>query len=280
MRGKKSAECFLGMAQAYDGLEAFKSVIENCEKAIELGGNDHQLRARAFNLKGLAIREQSQGKDQKKLQAAEGVLREGLALGANLPIIHYNLGMVLMQQSRDTDGVVALQKYLELESKGPFADAARKLIENPRRAREAYAPEFSVTTSDGEYISLEDLRGKVVVLDFWGTWCPPCVESVPSLRNLHKKYSKEPSFVMIGISSDNDEQEWRAFTTKEKMVWPQYWDRDGRVQRTFGVRAFPTYIVIDHEGIMRFRSSGTSWERSASLEDAIRKQVKIVAKNK
>jgi len=83
---------------------------------------------------------------------------------------------------------------------------------------------------------------------------------------------------MIGISSDSEEAPWRAFTSKEKMVWPQYWDRDHRIQRAFDVRAFPTYIVIDHEGIVRFRSSGTSWERSVSLEDAIRKQVKIVAK--
>ncbi|MGH9883676.1 MAG: redoxin domain-containing protein, partial [Pyrinomonadaceae bacterium] len=278
MHGKKSAECFFGMAQAYDGLEAFKNVIESCDKAIEFSGSNTELRARAYNLKGLAIREQSEGKDQKKLQAAEAVFRDGLALGADLPILHYNLGFVLMQQNRDPEGVAALQKYVELEPKGSFVDTARKVIENPRRAREAYAPDFSITTSDGEYIQLEDLRGKVVVLDFWGTWCPPCVESVPSLRSLHKRYAKEPSFVMIAISSDSDEEPWREFIAKEKMVWPQYWDRDHRVQRAFSVRAFPTYIVIDHEGIMRFRTSGSSWVRAANLEDAIKKQVKIVAK--
>jgi peroxiredoxin len=130
-----------------------------------------------------------------------------------------------------------------------------------------------------EHIELEDLQGKVVLLDFWGTWCPPCVESVPELRNLHKKYSKEPSFVLIGISSDSDEEVWREFTTKNKMVWPQYRDKDRRIQRAFGVRAFPTYIVIDHEGIVRHRSVGMTWSRAASLDEAIRKQVKIVAKS-
>ena len=49
------------------------------------------------------------------------------------------------------------------------------------------------------------------------------------------------------------------------MIWPQYLDRDRRIQRAFGVRAFPTYIVIDHEGIVRFQSVGTSWVRSANL---------------
>jgi len=62
------------------------------------------------------------------------------------------------------------------------------------------------------------------------------------------------------------------------MVWPQYWDRDRKVQRAFAVRAFPTYVLIDHEGIVRFRDIGSRWERTGSLEEAIRKQVKLAAK--
>lgn len=278
MRGKKSPECFFLMGQAYYGLEAYKNAVESSDKALELAGNDNALRARAYNLKGLSLQSQSEIKDQKKLSEAESVFREGLALNVQLPILFYNLGIVLLQQNRDAEGITQLDKYLKLAPDGDSAERARKMMENPRRSREAYAPDFSIVTADGEHMTLEDLRGKVVVLDFWGTWCPPCVASVPSLRSLHKRYTKEPSFVLIGISSDSEEETWRDFTTKNKMIWPQYWDRDHRVQRAFNVRAFPTYIVIDHEGIMRFRSSGTSWERSAYLEDAIKKQVKIVAK--
>jgi tetratricopeptide (TPR) repeat protein len=278
MREKKSPECFFWMAQAYQGLQAYKNVAESCEKAIELAGNDIQLRVDAYNLEGLALQSQSEGKDQKKLQEAEAVFRQGLALSPDLPMLHYNLGLVLMQQSRDPEGVIELKKYLELRPSEGNAEAARKLIENPRRAREAYAPDFSITTADGEYIALDDLRGKVVLLDFWGTWCPPCVSSVPSLRNLHRRYEKEPSFVMISISVNDEEDRWRAFTTRNQMVWPQYLDSEHKIQRAFGVHLFPTYIVIDHEGIVRFRSSGSSWERTADLEDAIHKRVKIVAK--
>jgi hypothetical protein len=63
------------------------------------------------------------------------------------------------------------------------------------------------------------------------------------------------------------------------MVWTQYRDKDRRIQRMFGVRAFPTYILIDHEGIVRFQSIGMSWARAADLDQAIRKHVKIVAKS-
>ncbi len=279
MREKKSAECFLGMAEAYFGLDAFKNVVESSDKVIELAGNDTQLIMKAYNNKGLALQSLAENKDQKKLQAAEDAFRKAMALEVAPPILRYNLGLVLLQLSRDPEGIAELQKYIQLQPKGTSVDTARKMIENPRRARENYAPDFSFTSSAGEYLALEDLRGKVVVLDFWGTWCPPCVDSVPELRNLHKRYAKEPSFVLIGISSDREEELWREFTTKNKMIWPQYWDRDRRIQRAFGVNAFPTYIVIDHEGIVRFRSVGTSWARSLNLDDAIRKHVKIVAKS-
>ncbi|HEY3026732.1 MAG TPA: redoxin family protein [Pyrinomonadaceae bacterium] len=278
MREKKSAECFLGMAMAYLGLEAYKNVIQSAESVIELAGTDNQLRAQAYNLEGLAFQGQSEGKDQKKLLQAEAALRQGTAMVADLPMLHYNLGFVLMQQNRDPDGIAEMTKYLELQPKGGSVEAARRMIANPRRAREAYAPDFSFTTSDGEYIALEDLHGKVVVLDFWGTWCGPCVESVPSLRNLHKKYSKDPAFVLIGISSDDQEEKWRAFTAENKMLWHQYRDGEHQVQRAFSVNKFPTYMVIDHEGIVRYRSSGAGPDREASLADAVRKQLKIVEK--
>ena len=279
MRNKQSAECFFGMAQAYQGLAAYKNVVESSDKIIEFSGADKQMLAQGYNLKGTALQTQAEVKDQKKLQEAETNFRQGLALGTDLPILRYNLGYTLLQESRDPEGIVELKKYVELVPEGSKSELALKLIENPRRAREAYAPDFSVTTSEGEYISLEDLRGKVVLLDFWGTWCPPCVESVPSLRDMYKKYAKEKSFMMISISVHDEEDKWRAFTAKNQMVWRQYLDRDSKVQRAFSVNRFPTYVLIDHEGIVRFRASGMSFEREAELNDAIHKQIKIVAKS-
>lgn len=279
MRDKKCAECYGWMSETYLALEAYKNVVESADKAVEFSGGDHQLLLKVYNNKGLALQASAEKKDQKKLQAAEAVFRQALAIPNAPPILRYNLGVVLMQLSRDEEGVAEMKQYIKLQPRGQYLETARKLAENPRRARENFAPDFSFTSLQGEYISLDDLKGKVVVLDFWGTWCPPCVDSVPELRNLHKRYSKEPSFVLIGISSDGDEQVWKAFTEKNKMVWPQYRDRDRKILQAFNIRAFPTYIVIDHEGIVRFQSTGFSWLRSANLEDAIRKQVKIVARS-
>jgi peroxiredoxin/TolA-binding protein len=279
MRNRQSAECFYEMAQAYLALEAYKTAAESCDKTIEFSGNDKQMQAQAYNLKGIAVQAQADGKDQKKLQDAETNFRQGLALGTDLPILLYNLGFTLMQENRDAEGIAELKKYVELMPEGAKAEQALKLIENPRRAREFYAPDFSVTTSEGEYISLDDLRGKVVLLDFWGTWCPPCVASVPALRDLHKRYAKEKSFVMISVSSDGIEEKWKEFILKNQMDWPQYLDRGHKVQQAFDVHAFPSYILIDHEGIVRFRTITTSWERTGELDSAIKKEIKIIAKS-
>ena len=278
MREKKCAECYGWMSETYLMLEAYKNVIDTADKVIELAGGDNQLLLKAYNNKGLALQASAEKRDQKKLAAAEEVFRAGLAIPGASPVLRYNLGVVLMQLNRDDEGIAVMKEYLKLQPRGGFSDMARKLVENPRRSRENFAPDFSFTSLQGEYITLDDLKGKVVLLDFWGTWCPPCVESVPELRNLQKKYAKEPSFMLIGISSDNDDQVWRDFTEKNRMIWPQYRDKDRKIQNAFHIRAYPTYIIIDHEGIVRYQTTGFSWTRAGNLDDAIKKYVKVVAR--
>lgn len=277
LRDKKSVEAMFGMAQAYYGLEAYKTVVETCEKIVLLATNPKDL-AQTYNLEGLALQTQAAVKDQKKLQDAEAAFGKGLALNSGDSILHFNLGVTLLQLGRDPEGIAELKKYAELAPDSPKAADAEKLIENPRRAREAYAPDFSLTTAEGEYLSLDDLRGKVVLLDFWGTWCPPCVASVPALRDLQKRFAKEPLFKMISVSSDSDELKWRGFIDKNQMAWTQYLDRDHHMQRAFEVRAFPTYILIDGEGIVRFREITSRWESTGDLPDAIKKYLKMAAK--
>ena len=279
LRDKKSAECYSWMSETYMALEAYKNAIDCADKVIELAKDDRQLLVKAYNNKGLSLQELAERKDQKKLLAAEAIYRQGLAIEGAPAVMRYNLGVALLEMNRDEEGIAELKTYIKEQPNGAYLETARQMIKDPRRAREKFAPDFTFVSSEGEHIALEDLRGKVVLIDFWATWCPPCVESVPEIRNLYKRYSKEGNFVIIGISSDDDEQEWRDFTAKNKMVWPQYRDKDHRIVSAFGIRAFPTYILIDHEGIVRYSSIGLSWTRSANLSEAINKQVKIVAKS-
>ena len=279
LRDKKCAVCYGWLAETYLSLEAYKSVISSADKAVSLAPTDTQLLIKAYNNKGLALQAQADKKDQEKLQAAEAVFRLGLAQPGAPAILRYNLGVTLLQENRDPEGAAELKRYVDQEPKGSYVELARKMIDNPRRARENYAPDFAFTSLDGDYITLDDLRGKVVVLDFWATWCGPCTASVPDLRNLHRKYVTNPAFVMIGISADFEDQVWRDFTSQNKMLWTHYRDQDRKIQRAFGIHAYPTYIVIDHEGIWRYQSIGAGYRSAVGLEDAIRKYLTLAAKS-
>jgi len=273
--GGKCADCLLGVAKTYVKLGAHKSAVDECDRLALLVADDKQMLGVTFNLKGLALSAMADvKKDQKKYAEAEAEFRKALDAAPGSPVIHFNIGKTLLARSQDAAGIDELRLYLEKDPKGSFAAAARSLIDNPRRAREAYAPDFSFTTSEQAYISLDDLRGKVIVLDFWGTWCPPCVSAVPDLVRLAKKFAAEP-VVIISVSSDSDEGKWRDFIGRNAMTWPQYLDRNRAVQRAYGVDVFPTYVVIDHEGIFRDRLIGGA--NTADLQDAIKKGLKALA---
>jgi TonB family protein len=274
--GQKCGECFYAMAKAYEGLGASKNVASSCDRAIELAGSDTALAVLARQTKGVALQTLAETKDQNRLRQAEAEFRAALALDRDAPFLHFNLGVVLMQEHRDDEGIEELKRELSLRPKSLYSDQIARLIANPRRAREAYAPAFSITTLSREFLELNDLHGKVVVLDFWGTWCPPCVQAVPWLRDVQKKHAMDP-FVLIGVSSDSDERVVRDFVDKNQMEWPEYWDRDRKFQQTWEVRSWPTYVVIDDEGIVRLRTTGNNPMERAKLEDTIKRQLKIVA---
>jgi TonB family protein len=276
-RGKQCADCFFGMALAYEGLGAAKNVAESCDRAIALGAGNTPLVVQAHQHKGIALQMIGEYKDPKRLSEAEAEFRLALALDPDGAFLHYHLGVVLMQLQRDSEGVEELKKELAVRPRSVHADETARLIDNPRRARELYAPDVSLVTLAREFVELKDLHGKVVVLDFWGTWCPPCVKAVPDLRDLQKKHGKD-AFALIGISSDTDEQILRDFVAKNQMEWTQYWDRDRKVQQIYGIRAWPTYIVIDREGVIRLRTTGNNPTEYSRLVSEVKRQLKAASR--
>src|ERR1044072_170403 len=104
LRDKKSAECYSWMSETYMALEAYKNAIECADKVIELAKDDRQLLVKAYNNKGLSLQELAERKDQKKLQAAEAIYRQGLAIEGGAGGMSYNFAVAILKMNRREGG--------------------------------------------------------------------------------------------------------------------------------------------------------------------------------
>lgn len=112
-----------------------------------------------------------------------------------------------------------------------------------------FAP-FKETATDGTVIDLEAYRGKVVLVDFWATWCGPCVDELPNVLAAYKAHHAD-GFEIIGISLDKDGAKLAAFTQQQGMTWPQYFDGQGwqnKLSTAYGIRSIPATFLLDPEG--------------------------------
>jgi len=110
--------------------------------------------------------------------------------------------------------------------------------------------DLSFTAVDGTKVDMKDLRGKVVLLDFWATWCPPCVEEAPQLVAAYEKF-RERGFEILGISLDKNKAALETFVEGQKMTWPQFFDGQGwenELAQRFDIQSVPTMWLFDREG--------------------------------
>lgn len=121
---------------------------------------------------------------------------------------------------------------------------------NPRDWIDKPALDFHVTDLNGEALSLEQYRGQVVLLDFWATWCPPCIAEIPNVKKTYEKY-KDQKFQIVGISLDRSREPLEAYIEKENLTWLHYWDNIGKVSNLYKVQGIPSTFLIDGEGVIR-----------------------------
>jgi peroxiredoxin len=143
-------------------------------------------------------------------------------------------------------------------------DRAMKQLDLIRPARQKLADDFSLKTPVGTTVKLSELRGKVVLVNFWATWCPPCKEEMPAMQRLHERYGKE-AFVLLAVSVDADPRVVRPFITEHRFTFPVGLDSKMEVANTYGVRALPASFIIDRDGTVAAMAIGPRhWDGAAS----------------
>lgn len=148
------------------------------------------------------------------------------------------------------------------------------------------APEMKIIEWMGqESLSMNQLRGKVVLLDFWATWCMPCIATFPRLRSWHQKYSVQ-DFTIIGVTQFYGQQGGKKMSQLQEIEYLQEFKRKhklpydfaiapaGEAASKYGVNAFPTTVLLDRNGVVRYIGIGAGLEESENLEDMIEKVLK------
>lgn len=253
--GTNSAEINAGLALAELQLGLYPAARQHEIAVLELVTDNHA-RAEAYNTIGSAwVREARQTGSTDQLRAAEQSFREATKADPGFAASYYDLGELLLHQNRGPEAATAFKDFIRLSADDPT------LIRDMPVQRLGRAPDFAVVDISGKTVSSASLRGRVVLLDFWATWCPPCLRALPVMRELSHYLPSDLSVISIDEDS-TDAEVWKRFVAQQSMDWTQVWDQSSSLYRTLGLGAptelsLPRYVLIDREGYVLRVYGGT-----------------------
>jgi thiol-disulfide isomerase/thioredoxin len=223
-----------------------------------------------YDLGVVLLREGKEKHKNEFFERAHDEMKAALAANPSFPDACFFDGEALAYLKQDDAAKAQFARFVKMKpADDPVRRRALRFTERPDLARSRMAPLFTLTTLDGRSISMDSLQGKVVLLDFWATWCAPCREALPHMREIAKKFQEQP-LVILSVSLDGDEQKWKDFVQKNGMTWPQYRDGGftGPISSLFGVQAIPHTFTIDADGVLQDEHVG-----DAAIEGRLKKLV-------
>jgi thiol-disulfide isomerase/thioredoxin len=211
---------------------------------------------------------------EKPFQDADSEFQAALQLQPEKSDCVYEDGIALAHLHQYEKATERFQQYMKLAppsvTQGDLQyKRARLFAAQPELARKRVAPDFHVVALDGKTISMQSLTGKVVLIDFWATWCGPCKQALPHLKEIAQTFEGQP-LVVISISLDADEPSWKNFVAHNGMTWAQYRDGgfDGPIATSFAVKAIPTTFTIDADGFLQDQQVG-----DGNIEEKLKKLI-------
>jgi thiol-disulfide isomerase/thioredoxin len=269
--GGRCVECLAGLygAQMMDG--SYKDAIGTA-KEMEAIGTTSLVKSVAAYDRGRALMAKDGDKPKpEQMEEERAAFQEAADLYPQNTAAVFDEGEVLARMGKMDEARKEFQ--LCLSSLKPDNAAwlrVKHFSEDPELATHKMAPAFEVTALDGSKFNLDAMDGRVVLVDFWATWCGPCNEELPEMREIAKEFAGKP-FVMISVSADKDEAVWKEFIQKHDMTWVQYRDVDHKLADEFGVTAIPHYFTIDSDGVLTSEMMGEGSNVEGKLKKLIEK---------
>lgn len=260
------SDCYIWLARSEMAMGKLDQGLQDATRALAVAG-DALHRCNAELYRGVILGRLG------KLPDAEAAFKAASAANPQCTECRFNLGFVLLKQSKDAEGVEVLKTVVQQFAGTPRGQEIQRFIDDPSRIRKTYAPEFSARLKTGEEVNLDTLKGKVVLLDFWGTWCPPCRVSLPELKDLASKI--DPARVaIISIDEYDTKTKWEQFIHDNGMNWGQVYDGDLSLHRAFAVDGFPRYYILSKDGIIVAEFKGWNQKGETTISDAINRALK------
>jgi thiol-disulfide isomerase/thioredoxin len=205
------------------------------------------------------------------LQTADEALKAAIADNPQSNSAHYLDGIVLARMGQMDAARQQFEAAVSLSSPtDPSYIRAKHFVENPAMSYAKMAPAFTVTALDGSKFTLDEMGGRVVLIDFWATWCGPCNEELPHMKKIAKEFSGQP-LVIVSVSWDSDAAKWKDFIAKNEMAWVQYRDADHALSKLFGIDAIPHYFTIDSDGVLTSEMLGSGSDVEGKLKKLVAK---------
>jgi peroxiredoxin len=131
------------------------------------------------------------------------------------------------------------------------------------------APDFTLKSASGENLKLSELRGEVVLINFWASWCGPCRQEMPLLSELHDKY-KDMGFTVLGVNVEENSGQARKLLKDAPVSFPVLFDNDSTVSKQYDVVAMPSTVLVDRNGNVRYLHKGYKPGEEAIYLDKVR----------
>jgi peroxiredoxin len=136
------------------------------------------------------------------------------------------------------------------------------------------APEFSFTTNDGKTVKLSDYKGKVILINFFATWCGPCMKEMPYIqKDLWEKLKNNDTFIIMSFGRDHSQEEVNKFIESKKFTFPIFADKDKSIYNLFATKYIPRNYLIDSNGKVIYASTGFSEKEFEELKATINKHL-------